>query len=243
MAMIENPRYQVRTQVFDGPLDLLLHLIKKNELDIYDISVSEITDQYLAYLQTMREMNLEVAGEYLVMAATLAYMKSSMLLPPTQEEEEEEESGESLRQRLIEQLLAYRQFKDVAAALAEREILSRDVFCRPPAGAGDGVSEPSLGELSVVDLARAFQSLLERSLSQSFHGIVHEEVSVKECLETIRAQLASCGRMRFADLFEARASRLRWVATFLALLELIKIGFLCASQEEIFGEIWLVRKR
>ncbi len=241
--MVENPQYQVKTQVFEGPLDLLLHLIKKNELDIYDISVSEITDQYLAYIQTMREMNLDVAGEYLVMAATLAYMKSCMLLPPSQEEEEEEESGESLRQRLIEQLVAYRQFKEVAAALAEREILSRDVFCRPPPGLGNGGGEPSLGELSLLDLARAFQSLLERSLTQSFHAIVHDEVSVKECVEVIHARLATRDRIRFVDLFEARASRLRWVATFLALLELIKVGFLSAMQEEIFGEIWLVRKR
>jgi len=241
--MVENPQYQVKTPVFEGPLDLLLHLIKKNELDIYDISVSEITDQYLAYLQTMREMNLDVAGEYLVMAATLAYIKSCMLLPPTQEEEEEEESGESLRQRLIEQLVAYRQFKEVAAALAEREILSRDVFCRPPPGPGNGGSEPRLGELSLVDLARAFQRLLERSLVQSFHAIVREEVSVKECVEVIRARLAARDRMRFVDLFEAQASRLRWVATFLALLELIRVGYLRAMQEEIFGEIWLVRKR
>lgn len=234
--------YQVRTEVFEGPLDLLLHLIKKNEVDVYDIPVSAITDQYLSYLELMQEMNLDVAGEYLVMAATLAYIKSCMLLPPMQEDDEEEDA-EELRQRLIEQLVAHQQFKEAAAALADRDILSRDVFTRPSLAPEVADGEVRLKDVSVLDLLEAFRGLAERKLKESFHDIVAEQVSVRECAEAIEERIRREGELKFADLFPPQASRLRWVATFVALLELVKEGLLVARQDREFGEIILVRRR
>jgi len=230
--------YHVRLEVFDGPLDLLLHLIKKNEVDVYDIPVARVTDQYLQYLELMEEMNLDVAGEYLVMAATLTHIKSRMLLPPA--EVDAEEPDEDPRADLVQQLLEYQRYRDVALALGERPLLMRDVFRREPAaearGEGEGVQ---LRDVSLADLLDAFREVLERSLRESFHEIISEEVSVAECVELIVRRLALDGPLRFRDLFVGAPTRRRLVATFLALLELVKTQAVRARQEEEYGEILL----
>jgi segregation and condensation protein A len=230
--------YRVKLEVFEGPLDLLLHLIKKDEVDIYDIPVARITDQYLQYLELMEEMNLDVAGEYLVMAATLTHVKSRMLLPPA--EADAEEPDEDPRADLVQQLLEYQRYRDAALALGDRPLLMRDVFRREPEirgrDEGEGVR---LRDVSLAELLEAFREVLERSLRESFHEIVSEEISVAECVEVILRRLAVDGPLRFRDLFAGAPTRRRLVATFLALLELVKSHALRARQEDECGEILL----
>lgn len=229
--------YRVKLDVFEGPLDLLLHLIKKEEVDIYDIPIARITEEYLRYLELMEEMNLDVAGEYLVMAATLMHVKSRMLLPPS--EADAEEADEDPRADLVQQLIEYQRYRQVALALGERTVLSRDVFRRDPDSDGEeeGVR---LRDVSLADLLEAFREVLERSLRESFHEVVTEEISVAECIDVILRRLEERGSVLFGDLFGKTVSRRRLVATFLALLELVRVQAVLARQEEECGEIVLV---
>lgn len=233
--------YRVKLSVFEGPLDLLLHLIKKEEVDIYDIPVARITDEYLQYLNLLETMNLDVAGEYLVMAATLTHIKSRMLLPPS--EDEAEEPDEDPRADLVHQLVEYQRYREAAVALGERPVLSRDVFRRdaavPDNDQGEGVR---LRDVTVADLLEAFREVMERALRESFHEIVHEEISVDECVDLIVRRMELDGPLRFRDLFAGGPSRRRLVATFLALLELVKRQAIQARQEEDGGEILLFPK-
>lgn len=233
--------YRVKLEVFEGPLDLLLHLIKKEEVDVYDIPVARITDEYLRYLDLLDSMNLDVAGEYLVMAATLTHIKSRMLLPPS--EEETEEPDEDPRADLVHQLVEYQRFREAAVALGERPVLDRDVFRRdaevPDRDQGEGVR---LRDVTVADLLEAFREVMERALRESFHEIVHEDISVDECVQVIVRRMEMDGPMRFRDLFAGLPSRRRLVATFLALLELVKRQAIHARQEEDGGEILLFPK-
>lgn len=233
--------YRVKLEVFEGPLDLLLHLIKKEEVDVYDIPVARITDEYLRYLDLLDSMNLDMAGEFLVMAATLTHLKSRMLLPPSEDETEEPE--EDPRACLVHQLVEYQRFREAAVALGERSVLERDVFRRdaavPERDQGEGVR---LRDVTVGDLLEAFREVLERALRESFHEIVHEDISVDECVQVIVQRMEMDGPMRFRDLFAGLPSRRRLVATFLALLELVKRQAIQARQEEEGGEILLFPK-
>ena len=158
----------VQLKIYEGPLDLLLHLIKKNELSIDDIPIASITEQYLAALELMQGLNLDVSGEYLVMAATLLHIKSKMLLPPDEndEDDDEEEAGDT-REELIRRLLEYERFKNAAKELEEREILNRDVFVRQDRS--ERVTDVSFEQLSVFDLMSALQRVLERFPGPSVH--------------------------------------------------------------------------
>jgi segregation and condensation protein A len=233
--------YRVKLEVFEGPLDLLLHLIKKEEVDIYDIPVARITDEYLQYLSLLETMNLDVAGEYLVMAATLTHIKSRMLLPPS--EDDTEEPDEDPRADLVQQLVEYQRYREAAVALGERPVLARDVFRRDPAVPDDDQSEGiRVRDVTVADLLEAFREVMERALRESFHEIVHEDVSVDECVELIVRRMEMDGALRFRDLFAGAPSRRRMVATFLALLELVKRQLIQARQEEDGAEILLFPK-
>jgi segregation and condensation protein A len=207
-------------------------------VDIYDIPVARITDEYLQYLNLLDTMNLDVAGEYLVMAATLTHIKSRMLLPPS--EDEAEEPDEDPRADLVQQLVEYQRYREAAVALGERPVLTRDVFRRDPAAPasdqGDGIR---LRDVSVTDLLEAFREVMERALRESFHEIVTEEISVDECVELIVRRMEMDGPLRFRDLFAGAPSRRRMVATFLALLELVKRQAIHARQEEDGAEILL----
>jgi len=230
--------YQVKLEVFEGPLDLLLHLIKKEEVDVYDIPVARITDQYLRYVELMQDMNLDVAGEYLVMAATLTHIKSRMLLPPS--EADAEEPDEDPRADLVQQLLEYQRYREAALVLGSRPLLLRDVFRREADVAGKDAGEGiRVRDVSLADLLEAFREVLERSARESFHEILHEEVSVAECVDVIVRRLETEGALRFRDLFAGGPSRRRLVATFLALLELVKAQAVRACQDEEHGEILL----
>jgi segregation and condensation protein A len=216
----------VSLPMFEGPLDLLLHLIKKNEVQITDIPIATITDQYLAMLDELPELNLDGAGEYLVMAATLTYIKSRMLLPTPPEDEEaiEDPRGE------------------VAVALGERNVLGRDVFPgvgeKPEAGP-PGEEPPAVRDASLGDLLDALRDVLKRIQPPRAHEVRPETLSIHECVARILARFALGEGVEFASLFAPDAHRAEVIVTFLALLELIRLHVVRARQPERFGSIVL----
>jgi segregation and condensation protein A len=227
----------VKLKIFEGPLDLLLHLIKKNEVSIADIPIAAITEQYLAALELMQSLNLDIAGEFLVMAATLIHIKSRMLLPPEEDEEEEEEEGDP-REQLVRQLLEYQRFKEAAGELERREILRRDVFVRP-FEAPEEAEAVELEGVSLFDLISALQSVLERLPREEAHQVTLERISVREKMNRLLYDLHKRGKLVFQSLFEGAVSRMEVVVTFLAMLELVRIRAIKIWQEERVGPIVL----
>lgn len=238
----EDP-LRVKLPVYEGPLDLLLDLIKKNEMDIYNIQISEITRQYLEYLARMKEYNLEVAGEFLVMAATLIYIKSKTLLP---NETIEEEDGVDPREELVRKLLEYQAFKEAAKNLGALESERGRLFTRQ-------ISDYYLSNLSpedvgidtfsanLYDLMQAFHNVLRQVSKESFHEVFEEVVSIEEKIELIKQRLETQSEVRFRDLFGERLTKNELIATFLALLEIIRSKLARVKQPEQFGEI-LIQK-
>ncbi len=245
MLSLETGRdLQVRLPVFEGPLDLLLYLIRKDELDIYDIPIEQVTTQYVEYLDLMQMLNLELAGEFLVMAATLLYIKSRMLLPVDQQAiDEEAEEEDDPRWELIRQLVEYKKFKDVAFDLRLREADRERVFPRKPAKPEFApVPAPPAGEAGIFDLITAFKKILDRvQKADNLRDIFEERFTVADKIEFVRQVFATERRRMFADLFEGSASRTEVVVTFLAILELIRLRFIAARQPRQFGEIEIVR--
>ena len=230
--------YAIKLDIFEGPLDLLLYLIKKNEIDIYNIPVALITEQYLQYLKMIKSLNLDLAGEYLVMAATLIHIKSRMLLPEPEEPEEEEEDP---RAELVRQLLEYQAFKEAAANLSQRPILERDVFTRaaflpeeieklPP-------GEEDLIEVSIFELIEAFHRLVSRIDRKELLEIDLEKMSVTDIINDILERLSNEKNLTFEELLGEGKERWRIIYTFLALLELIKLKMVKAYQTSAFGVI------
>ncbi len=232
--------YEIKIENFEGPLDLLLHLIKKNEMDIYDIPIAEITAQYLALLDAMQSLNLEVAGEFLVMAATLLHIKSRLLLPPTEEEEPEEE--EDPRAELVRRLLEYQKYKEAAEAMGDLPLLGRDVFARKFADPGLARMEEDepVSEVGLFELVAAFRSLLQDvNREETFHEITQERLSVTDRLHLLLDLLQQKKRLMFREIFSPRPDRHEVVVTFLAMLELVKMKAIHIIQETGFGSIWL----
>lgn len=227
---------QVQLEIFEGPLDLLLHLIKKNEVSIADIPIAAITEQYLAALELMQSLNLDIAGEFLVMAATLIHIKSRMLLPPEEDGEEEEEGDP--REQLARQLLEYQRFKEAAGELERREILRRDVFVRP-FEAPEEAEAVELEGVSLFDLISALQSVLERLPREEAHQVTLERISLREKMNRLLYDLHKSGKLVFQSLFDGAVSRMEVVVTFLAMLELVKIRAIKIWQEERVGPIVL----
>ena len=226
-------RYAVKLPIFEGPLDLLLHLIRINEVDIHDIPVARIAEQYVAYLELMRELNLEIAGEYLLMAATLAWIKSRMLLP--RDEEDDDGEGVDPRAELVARLLEYQAFKEAAGELDGLPRLGRDVF-RAEVALPEGLEppEPHLA-VRVLDLVEAYRRVVERHAEPPPpHELLHEPVTVRECMAAVMARLEREEVVSFEDLLtpgEARGGRRAWaVATFLAVLELARWAALLLYQ-------------
>jgi segregation and condensation protein A len=230
--------YKVKLEVFEGPLDLLLYLIKQDEVDIHDISLERITSQYLEYLQAFKELNIELAGEFIVMAANLIYLKSRSLLPIEQQPPEEDASEEDPRWELIRQLIEYKKFKEAAAELHLRELEQERIFSREEA-ALSALPEPlRLGEVGIFQLINAFQTVIKRiDAREDVQEIFGERFSVSEKIDAILQRVATGNRLRFSDLFGAVVSRLEVVVTFLALLELIRLKQVRAVQKNIFEEI------
>lgn len=233
--------YSVKVPVFEGPLDLLLHLIKQDKIDIYDIPIAQITGQYLRYIEIMKELNLEIASEFLVMAATLIYIKSRMLLPPDETIETEEQ--EDPRAGLVQKLLEYQAFKEASATLRERESIWTNVFAREPAKADDLAAEPEpyLFEVNVFDLVGAFQKMLKKAPPEAI-SISRETLTVKDKIAFILEKMEEEHTTRFDSLFSEDGSRVELIVTFLALLEILRLGLVRAYQEAEFGTLWIMRQ-
>jgi segregation and condensation protein A len=228
--------YTVRLEMFEGPLDLLLHLINKNELDITNIPIALITEQYLEYLRLMKVLNLDIAGEYLLMASTLLYIKSKMLLPTSSEEEEEE--GEDPRAELVRRLLEYQKYKKAAVELERRPLLDRDVFIRLMTVDIDEPAEEEKVEVSLFELLEAFRQVLERVKSETIHEVILERLSVEEKVQEILSLLQKEKRsVAFHHLFPEQASRRVIIVTFLAILELVKMKLVRIFQPAFFETI------
>jgi len=236
--------YKVKLEVFEGPLDLLLYLIKKEEVDIYDIPIERITSQYMEYLSLMQLLNLEVAGEFLVMAATLMYIKSRMLLPEDQQvTDTEPEEGEDPRWELIRQLVEYKKFKDAALQLAQREAETSRMFPRrADAELAAKAADVPLAEVSIFDLINAFNTVLKKAQEkEDFREIIEEQFTVSDKIEELLYTLRDRTELVFSEVFAKASSRAEVVVTFLALLELIRLKRLKVQQPEAFGEIHVVK--
>jgi segregation and condensation protein A len=231
--------YKVKLEVFEGPLDLLLFLIKRDEIDIYDISIERITRQYLEYLKAFKELNIEVAGEFMVMAANLIYMKSRSLLPVDQQPPDEEAEEDDPRWELIRQLIEYKKFKEVAADLHVREIEQQQRFARIGNASAELALAPiRLGDVGIFQLINAFQNVIKRiEARQDLQEIFEEQFTVSDKIDLILRRIADGNRLRFSELFQAVSSRVEVVVTFLALLELIRLKQVRAIQNDPLGEI------
>ncbi|MDR1305708.1 MAG: segregation/condensation protein A [Verrucomicrobiales bacterium] len=243
MMDLATADWKVRLPVFEGPLDLLLYLIKKEEVDIYAVELGKICDQYLAYIDSLERMEIEVAGEFLVIAATLVYLKSRTLLPVDQQlPVDEEEDGEDPRLELIRQLVEYKKFKDAAAELSDRQQLQEKLFHRDVPPDLPKPERPALGEVSTLDLVKAFQKILQRIREQQgFKEIEAEQFTVSQKIEIILRRIEDEGTLPFSTLFAEYCSRAELAVTFLAVLELVRLKQIRVRQSEAFGEIELVR--
>ncbi len=225
--------YEIKLDVFEGPLDLLLFLVRKNEIDIYNIPIATITDQYLQYLDVMKSLNLDIAGEYLVMASTLILMKSRMLLPPDEEEPPAEPPID-----LSAMLLEYQEIKNQASNLTQRPLLGRDVFTREPLSDGpEPQEEETFIELGAFDLIEAFRKVLSGMRKEDIMAIDLERISLNDRINEIMERLQSEKNLTFEDLLENAKTRRRIVYTLLAILELMKLKAIRAFQVDAFGTI------
>lgn len=232
--------YRVQIEEFEGPLDLLLHLIKKNEVDIYNIPIAAITRQYLEYMELMKELNLDIAGEFLVMAATLLQIKSRMLLPVTQEEDGEAEV-EDPRAELVRRLLEYQRYRDASQLLSCRNLLGRDVFARKFDAAElaelEPVEEPA--DVELFELIEAFQRVLARVSVDTFHDVVADGISIADRISEVLSVLHAEKTVAFDSLFVDGMTRDLLIVTFLSVLELCKLKLIKVVQMESLGSIWL----
>ncbi len=232
--------YKVQFEVFEGPLDLLLYLIKKEEVDIYEVNLTKLATQFIEYIDVMRLLDLDIAGEFLVMASTLMYIKSRELLPrDLQVENVEADDGEDPRWELIRQLVAYKKFKDAAVRLQAREIEQENIYPRLPAREETPLPPPGpKQEASLFDLINAINEVLKRvSQREDLREIFEDKWTVSEKIEALMKLIAEKSPLKFSDLFSAATSRSEVVCTFLALLELIRLKQLICVQAVDFGTI------
>ncbi|MFC1624197.1 segregation and condensation protein A [Candidatus Omnitrophota bacterium] len=231
--------YKVKLEVFEGPLDLLLYLIKKSEIDIYDIPIASITEQYIEYLELMRMLDLNIAGEFLVMAATLIHIKSKMLLP-LEEKEILPEEEEDPREELVRRLLEYKKFKEVAGVLQDLEGQRKRMFTRS-AGAIESDASENFFEASLFDLITAFTRVLKDVPREVFQEIVKDEFTVEQKIHDLVHMLVKTPTIQLSELFKNAKSKLEIIATFLAVLELIRVKEIIVAQRQHFGEIEIIR--
>ena len=238
----EDQTYKVRLLNFDGPLELLLHLIRKHKYDIYDIPIASILKDYLETLEAMHELDIDLAGDSLVMAATLTQIKSRLLLPPREGAEQEPE-GEDPRAQLVARLIEYRKFKDAAQDLGDRENFWREVFVRQGKGAWEDQEEAGqemLFNFGLMDLLDAFKRVVKSAPGQ-FHDVGGEGISITERMGRILEMLENAESITFEALFEGDRTRAQLVVTFLALLELARIRAIRLMQVEEFGVIRIMK--
>ncbi len=240
-----DSEFKVKLEVFEGPLDLLLYLVKKQEVDIYSISLELITKEYLEYLEAFKMLDIEVAGEFMVMAANLIYIKSRTLLPVAQQPPEEDAEDDDPRWELIRQLIEYKKFKDAAGQLQIREQQRALLYSRlPEKPEADAEVTRSAGDVGIFDLISAFQKVLRRldDKQEDLREIFEENYTVGDKIEVILSATAAAESLKFDALFRSAASRTEIVVTFLALLELIRLKHVRVVQADGFGEILLERR-
>jgi segregation and condensation protein A len=235
--------YKIKLDIFEGPLDLLLYLVKKDHLNIYDIPIAEVTQQYLVYLELMKLLDLNIAGEFLVMAATLMQIKSKMLLPaePNQQAEEEEDP----RQELVKRLLEYEKFKEIAENLRQMETGQQEVFKRPKIESSEetNLETEMYFEASIFDLISAFSAALENVPKEVFYEVIKDEFTVEEKIHQILHLLLVKPSLAISELFGGAKNKIEIVVSFLAILELIRMKEIVAFQKEQFQEIKISRNK
>ena len=236
--------YKVRFEVFEGPLDLLLYLIKKEEVDIYEVNLTQLATQFIEYIEVMRMLDLEIAGEFLVMASTLMYIKSRELLPVDQQVAVEgEDEGDDPRWELIRQLVEYKKFKDAAAQLQSLELRQEATYPRLPVKPDfEDDQTPAPAQASLFDLINAVNAVLKRlTTKEDLRDIFEDKWTVSEKLEFIMQEIVQTGSLRFSSLFASTTSRTEVVVTFLAMLELMRLKQIVALQPSPFAEIELTQ--
>lgn len=239
---VEDTDYKVRLEIFEGPLDLLLYLIKKDEIDVYDVSLERITKQYLDYIETFKLLNIELASEFIVMAANLMYIKSRELLPQSQQPPDEEAEEDDPRWELIRQLVEYKKFKDAAQFLGNQESSNAEFFATAPEPPDLGAATAALPKVGIFDLIRAFQRVLKRfEEANDLREIVDDRWTVSDKIEHLLETVPPGGRVTFESLFTTASSRSEVIVTFLAMLELIKLNHLEMEQEQLLGTIVVIR--
>ena len=231
--------YPIKLQNFEGPLDLLLHLIRKNEIDIYDIPILPITQQYLEYLDVMKELDLDLAGEFLVMAATLIHIKARMLVPRLELEAEDEGNPEDPRDELVRRLIEHQKYKAAAELLHDRETVRSAQWGRPDERLTDIAGEPfeRTLEVDLFGLLQAFQAVLERARDRPGVPVPGEEVSIETRARQLLERLSVTDACAFEALFDEVSCRTDLVTTFLALLEMIRLRLIRVFQSGAFGPI------
>ena len=233
--------YKIKLPAFEGPLDLLLHLIRENKVDIYDIPIAFITNRYLEYIGIMKDLDLEIAGEFLVMAATLIQIKSRMLLPP--DEEAAPENAEDPRLELVHRLLEYQDFKDAASILKEREDEWQKVFPRDRTEHEEGGEkipvELYLFDVNIFDLLGVFKNIYDR-VPPEVLTITKDTLTVKDRMVAIIEITENYESIRFEELFRDNVTKSQVIVTFLALLEVLRLGLARVYQEKEFGNIWII---
>jgi segregation and condensation protein A len=236
--------YKVRLEIFEGPLDLLLYLIKKDELDIQAISIERITRQYLEYLNTFKLLNIDLASEFIVMAANLMYLKSRTLLPRTEQPPEEDAEEDDPRWELIRQLIEYKKFKDAAGFLSLRAIEQEGRFAhQADVSEKPADTPPPLADASIFDLIRAFQNVLKRfEESHDFGDIIDDRFTVADKIEFLMAEFVPGATRNFDDLFQSATTKSEVIVTFLALLELMKLNQFVVRQNSLLGSITIERR-
>ncbi len=240
LAGLRPPAYKVQFAGFDGPLDLLLYLIKRDEIDVFDIPIARLTQEYLTQIRIMELLDLEVAGEFLVMASTLLRIKAKMLLPKSPDEETAEEDDP--REELVQRLLEYREFKRASESLANKEELRRLLFARTPPPGEKRVEEELVQNATIFDLVRVYRLVLERAPRLDTFEVILDEITLEDKIAEIITRLEAGDRVSFRDLLERQLRRREIVVTFIAILELARLGKLFVTQSAAFEPIWLERR-
>jgi segregation and condensation protein A len=237
-ALTNKADYRVSLDAFEGPMDLLLHLIKKNDIDIYDIPITLILEQYLAHVDIAKELNIDLAGDFLLLAAELIHIKSRLLMPL--EEEQEEEEGEDPRAELVRRLIEYQRYKDASEKLMQRPMLGKDVFTR---GETSQVPEEDRElEADMTSLLVAFQKVLQRLPQEKAYEIQREELSISDKIMSLTEKIKHVKELKFSEIFDPELGRFDLVISFLALLEMAKLHMIRIKQGDTFDEIYVVSK-
>lgn len=237
--------YQIKLEIFEGPLDLLLYLVAKDEVDIKDIQVSHVCEQFLEYLDMMKELNIEMAGEFLVMATTLLRLKAKELLPQEEVSEVLEEGEIVDREQLIQQLLEYKKFKEAANTLKKFENEQIGAYYRPLPEKIEWAQEfeEQSGDVSLFDLLSAFKKIVEQTGKEVSHHVLKEDIKLDDRIENVLAYLEDHPQARFEDLFKGSRNRMMMVVTLMAILELMKMEYILVRQECQFGQIWIYKRK